>query len=87
MAKRTNLRLVAPPTHSSAAPQFLGWRAGRHPAGALRLSPSVRDRDRIVALEGALIRVAGMCSDLPDALSIISDVLSGDPDSLGDGPR
>jgi hypothetical protein len=71
MAKRSNLRLVTPLTHE----RLPARRNARHPAGVLRLQPSVRDRDRIVALEDALIRVAGICSDRPDATAIISGVL------------
>jgi len=80
MAKRTNLRLVMSPTCVAVSPHTAGGQDGSHLAGTLRLSPPVRDRERIVDLEGALIRVAGLCSDRPAVMAIIGGVLFGDPD-------
>jgi hypothetical protein len=40
----------------------------------------VGDTERISDLEGALVRVAGLCSDRPAVMEIISGILFDDPD-------
>ena len=74
MARRTNLRLVPTTTYVS-----------RHPAGALGLRPE-REAERISELEGALVRVAGLCSDRPAVMEIISRILFEDRDDPGNWP-
>jgi len=83
MAKRTKLRLVSTPTYVAVSPHPAGARDGGHLAGTLRLAPP--DRERIVDLEGALIRVAGLCSDRPAVMAIIRGVLFDNPGPEG-GP-
>jgi hypothetical protein len=74
MARHNKLRLVPPltdPTSSSDSPLDL-----LHPAGALRIP--IPEGERIVDLEGALIRVAEICRDRPDVLKIVAGVLFDD---------
>ena len=86
MTKRTNLRLVISPTTVPVSPHPAGDRDGGYLAGALRSGPPGRDRERIVELEGALIRIAGLCSDRPAVMALIGGVLFDNPGSAGDGP-
>jgi hypothetical protein len=76
MARHNKLRLVPPltdPTSSRDSPLEV-----LHPAGALQIRGPIPEGERIVDLEGALIRVAEICRDRPDVLKIVAGVLFDD---------